>query len=1337
VTALKFFKIDDQWMPLIRGEERIMKKRSIRATLLATAAAAALPLPLRAAQSYNTVASTPVLQGQTSGVNNPAETITFEGQGSLSKVIGSAAFSYANPSPGGGISITLDNGPGGAAVTYSNPSTSSTAYLNLASSNFTSADVETGTQQTHSALRLEWHWDGTVDGSNDLINDQIGYNQSIGPVSPQMGNNRGISTANPIYVNTNVFNTGTGMLSKNGFGLNASGGLSVYNTYSAANYDPSGNNLLGGINRVQFSFSDAPAIDYAVAGSASVNAAPGSAGYGQGNPAIPPASGNALGIGVNQARESYQPTTVANMPTTNVDPGTVSTGNPGGTAYAAGPWNSANLSNLSVVPIAANAVMMAANPGTGLSRLNKSDSQWIQTTGRLANGLMFNTVTRDADLGQRPAFALATGIDSSWAVGVNDGGDTTTTAKANVQHAIGSMKFSGKSSDTEVDYAIAQSRMGIGVLALTSTISQASTAPIRALHIDFNDMTDPQLSGGGTNDSQFVGATLTNISNGTYQAVLLGYATTVKAPNATALLAQEQADGYLPGDTNAADATNTSLVPASVQSAEWAKMSSFNVSNPGDPTATGIKGDTTGDVARFLGNILNSQGSYVSLTTSNDPADAFLNNSYLIPSLLQNIRSSSTGTFSPNPAYDPVAFTKAQLIYANKFNTDLSSSYGKVTETIGSNSYYGQAAGVVPNFNGQILMTALNSSGGLLADGTLTPYGNWMFGNFNQNGVRDLSAIESGLSAAKALYNVEPAGTTGANSAFNVSSGIANANNSTPVAYTDVNGISHSLTKGDLIVLGDYLSTGRFDGASLEALARGAAASDATGANYSNGTISGGYQNFADTVRSATLRKNTALAYMQSNTADASYSPLNASGFLRQTGAAVLTAPGVTTPAGVPRNAAALNAIDPNSGLEKFTYDPLGNNTFNAADVNADGVIDFNDALLVDQYYGNDYTNMTQQLAAVEQAPYTGATQSISLTALAQTDGQTVIGSGDLAAINANLTGAGNTNWYGYTVTKTGPGTITWSRTSGIVTVYSPAALQISGGVVHVASAVDPFTDSAAIGTDTTRSLAIAVTSGSTLEYTGASTIGIQLDRLNSLNIRSGGQVLIDPAANHADRTLLILGSLLLDSASKLDLGNNDLDIQAGNLGTVDGWVAQGYAGGAWNNPTGITSVSAAADTTHLLAVGIIQNNQSGTALFAAGHTFDGILPGAGDLLVKTTYYGDANLDGGVNSSDYSLIDNGFLTGLSGWYNGDFNYDGVINGSDYTLIDNAFNVQGGSMSAIIADQTAEPTALISDSTAVPEPASLGLLGIGVAALLGHRRRKWSSGGLPGGVEFNA
>jgi hypothetical protein len=107
------------------------------------------------------------------------------------------------------------------------------------------------------------------------------------------------------------------------------------------------------------------------------------------------------------------------------------------------------------------------------------------------------------------------------------------------------------------------------------------------------------------------------------------------------------------------------------------------------------------------------------------------------------------------------------------------------------------------------------------------------------------------------------------------------------------------------------------------------------------------------------------------------------------------------------------------------------------------------------------------------------------------------------------------------------------------------------------------------------------------------------------------------------------------------------------------------------------------------------------------------------------TYYGDANLDGQVDASDYSLIDNGYLNGLTGWQNGDFNYDGVINGSDYTLIDNAYNMQGSQLGG------ASPDAVVSNeiasSSAVPEPVGLSLIALLAGGLtrsgVSRRRRR--------------
>jgi trimeric autotransporter adhesin len=118
--------------------------------------------------------------------------------------------------------------------------------------------------------------------------------------------------------------------------------------------------------------------------------------------------------------------------------------------------------------------------------------------------------------------------------------------------------------------------------------------------------------------------------------------------------------------------------------------------------------------------------------------------------------------------------------------------------------------------------------------------------------------------------------------------------------------------------------------------------------------------------------------------------------------------------------------------------------------------------------------------------------------------------------------------------------------------------------------------------------------------------------------------------------------------------------------------LASGYNSGGWNG-SGISSSAAASDPSHVTALGEVSNSVATGALYS---TFDGQTVFATDVLIKFTYDGDANLDGVVNASDYTLTDTGFNLGLSGWYNGDYNYDGSINASDYTLIDNGDSGQG-------------------------------------------------------------
>jgi fibronectin-binding autotransporter adhesin len=326
--------------------------------------------------------------------------------------------------------------------------------------------------------------------------------------------------------------------------------------------------------------------------------------------------------------------------------------------------------------------------------------------------------------------------------------------------------------------------------------------------------------------------------------------------------------------------------------------------------------------------------------------------------------------------------------------------------------------------------------------------------------------------------------------------------------------------------------------------------------------------------------------------------------------------------------------------------------------------------------------------------------------------------------------------------------TLVLSANIPVLTNTSGSTLNVimgtGGGIINT-NGFNTSISSAVIGTGSlTLNGGGTLTLAGTNTFSGGTTInagtlaltnGKALPLVSNLSINtSSGTVL----SNHSTGSAFAASINNLTNSGLLDLGNNAAIIHSGQLSTLYPQVISGYNNGAWNGTTGITSSAAAADSTHLTAVGILVNdNGSGLPLYGASGTiaaaFEGIAPSDGDVLLKYTYYGDTNLDGKVDGSDYSRIDASFLSeqtnggSISGWSNGDFNYDGVINGSDYTLIDNAFNTQG----AVIASELAGPDALAtaefangSTASSVPEPATLSLLLAGAwMGSLGRRRRR--------------
>jgi autotransporter-associated beta strand protein len=305
-------------------------------------------------------------------------------------------------------------------------------------------------------------------------------------------------------------------------------------------------------------------------------------------------------------------------------------------------------------------------------------------------------------------------------------------------------------------------------------------------------------------------------------------------------------------------------------------------------------------------------------------------------------------------------------------------------------------------------------------------------------------------------------------------------------------------------------------------------------------------------------------------------------------------------------------------------------------------------------------------------------------------------------------------------LTEAGPGTLSLG---GLNTYTGPT--NISGGTLSLAQTGS-----------INNSSAVNVLSGGTFNL--AASNGASATILNrtvfNLNVASGGVVTASPAVSPANRQLLVVGTLTIGTNASgaygglVDLSSNDMVVSnagASGLATITSEIAQGYnltGGGNWQGSGGITSSAAAADTSHLSALGVMLNN--GT--YSSSSPFDGYSAGSSDVLVKFTTVGDANLDGVVDGSDYSLIDAGYAsqqpgftgTVLTGWANGDFNYDGVIDGSDYALIDNAYNDQ--QLSA--AESSVEAAAAVIPPAAVPEPAASGIAAAALAAAARIRRR---------------